>query len=211
MNIIFSHGFGVRYDDRGLFSDIQKALPDADCHMFDYNKVHDDGNMTVRSLPEQTKILESELSKLNGNVTLICHSQGCIVVAMTDLPNVDEVIFLAPPGSLSKSEMLDTFGTRPGVKIDFNDVSEFTRRDGSTTFVPKVYWEGLDAINVSDLYKNLSKNHKLTIFRATEDEILGTTDFSQLSKVHVVDLVANHDFSGPVRDKLVAKLSGIIR
>ena len=34
--VVYSHGFGVRKDDRGLFTDIAAALPEAESVMFDY-------------------------------------------------------------------------------------------------------------------------------------------------------------------------------
>ena len=35
--VIFSHGFGVRQDDCGLFTAIAKQLPNVEPIMFDYN------------------------------------------------------------------------------------------------------------------------------------------------------------------------------
>ena len=49
--IIYSNGFGVRKEDRGLFTAIAKALPDAQHVMFDYNPIHDESNtLTVKPL-----------------------------------------------------------------------------------------------------------------------------------------------------------------
>jgi hypothetical protein len=35
--IVYSHGFGVRKDDRGLLTDIAKSMPGVDHVLFDYN------------------------------------------------------------------------------------------------------------------------------------------------------------------------------
>lgn len=209
-NVVFSHGFGVRYDDRGLFTDIQTAFPDARCHMFDYNKVHKDGNMTVRPLNDQAKMLEDELAKINGPVTLIGHSQGCAVAALADVSNVKDIIFLAPAHSLSQERTLKTFGSRPGSTVDIKGTSEFARRDGTTTYVPQEFWNLFDSVDLLDLYEKLGQQHALTIFRATEDEILGLSDFSQLASAEIVDVAANHDFTGSARDELIMGLGKVL-
>jgi hypothetical protein len=45
--VIYSHGFGVRKDDRGLFTDIAATLPSAEHIMFDYNQV-DEATVLLR-------------------------------------------------------------------------------------------------------------------------------------------------------------------
>jgi hypothetical protein len=103
--IIFSHGFGVRYDDRGLLTEIASAFPQYKAHLFDYNLANETlKTLTVQPLTKQAKILENEVVSFVNNeapesITLICHSQGCIVAALADLEDspIDKVIFLARP------------------------------------------------------------------------------------------------------------------
>lgn len=199
--IIFSHGFGVQRDDRGLFTDIAAAFPEYQAHMFDYNIVYNNGDMTVRPLVEQAEILEAELAKIGDDVRLVAHSQGCIVAALADISKVQSVIFLAPPDAISVSQMTKVFGTRAKGGLKFNGTTEITRRDGSTTYVPKEYWDKLDNIDVLGLFENLSRLHNLTIIRATEDEILPGTNFDRLDHASVINLATNHDFAD--RGKLI--------
>ena len=48
--IIYAHGFGVRKDDRGLFTDIAKVFPDTNHIMFDLD-ICDNENNTVTIRP----------------------------------------------------------------------------------------------------------------------------------------------------------------
>ena len=45
--VIFSHGFGVRKEDRGLFTAIYRAIPDIKGVMFDYNPINEKSNLTL--------------------------------------------------------------------------------------------------------------------------------------------------------------------
>ena len=49
--IIFSHGFGVKADARGMFPEIAAAFPDYESIVFDYNEVLPNGDTVVASLP----------------------------------------------------------------------------------------------------------------------------------------------------------------
>jgi hypothetical protein len=44
--VIFSHGFGVGKDDRGLFTDIADSLKNVESVMFDYNDIDEAKNIS---------------------------------------------------------------------------------------------------------------------------------------------------------------------
>ncbi len=61
--IIYSHGFGVQKDDRGLFTDIAKDLPGFEHFMFDYNEFDAEINtMSVTPLDKQAEILKEKIA-----------------------------------------------------------------------------------------------------------------------------------------------------
>ena len=97
--VIYSHGFGVRKDDRGLFTDIAAALPGATHRMFDYNRRDETtGNLTVAPLAEQVGMLRNQIEKARADtpgaiIDLICHSQGCIVAALLAPRDVRKTLF----------------------------------------------------------------------------------------------------------------------
>lgn len=209
-DLVFAHGFGVRADARGMFTDIEEALPEANCITFDFNTFDSDGNTTVTPLDEQVKILQSHIDQVQEGATLICHSQGCIVASLANLDKIGQVIFLAPPPLISIERFISKFGKREGSVLNLEGISSIPRSDGSATYIPKEYIESIKSIDVPSLYKKVAQNHKLTIFRATKDNILGKTNFDYLKNIKVIDIAADHDFTGDARGKLVGSIKEMI-
>lgn len=208
-DIVCSHGFGVRADDRGLFTDIRSGLQDRKVVTFDYNSVDDDGNITVAPFDEQAKTLSDKIKEANNIDTVICHSQGCITASLADLGDVKRVIFLAPPGELNIERFMRIFD-RPGAHINLSGSSSIPRRDGTTTFVNKDYVDSISSVNIPELYTQLAGKVELIIIRAMNDEILGETQFDYLKKVRIINMSASHDFTGEQRKTLINNIKGIV-
>lgn len=212
IDIIFAHGFGVRADARGMFTDLAKALSETNCITFDFNTFDNDGNTTVTPLNGQVEILQSHIDQAQEGAALICHSQGCIVAGLANLDKVGQVIFLAPPTEISIERFMKKFGRREGSVMNLKGLSSIPRSDGSTTYIPKEYVESIRSIDVPSLYKKVAKSHKLTIVRATKDNILGETNFDYLKNVKIVDIAAaDHDFTGEARNVLVENIMKMIK
>lgn len=208
-DIICAHGFGVGADARGMFTDIAKAIQNYNFVTFDFNTIDPSENMTVAPLDKQVDILEAKLEEVQSPKIILGHSQGCVVVSMAKLHDVEQVIFLAPPDSLDLERFAKVFD-RPGGKIDLLGTSSIPRRDGTTTYVSADYIDSIRNINIPELYEKLSKKCKLTIIRATEDEILGNTDFSYLDKAKIINITANHDFNkDSSRQELINNLKNL--
>lgn len=208
--VIYSHGFGVRQDDRGMFTDIAATLPNARHIMFDYNEVDEaTGNLTVLPLNEQAEKLRQVMAETrdgspNAIIDLIAHSQGCIVACLADLEGVRKAIFIGPPAKLSVDDMVRIFTARSGSEINLHGVSRLQRADFSTTTVPPKYWKSIEGINPVALYNNLSKTTPLTLMNATDDEVIGNKDFSGLSsKIKVMEIKTGHNFEGEGRQQLI--------
>lgn len=209
--IIFSHGFGVQKDDRGLFTDIATGLPAAIKKvLFDYNEVdHLANTLSVRPILTQAKILKSKIDSALASgarkIIIVGHSQGCIVAAMTDLPSeVVELIFLAPPVAFDIERSMNTFKSRPGTVINLEGESRLARRDGSITIVPAAYWRERSELDVSLSYGRCAKGRKLVIIQATNDEVLaGERSNLRVEGAVQIRLSADHDFTGSARPDVV--------
>lgn len=209
--IIYSHGFGVRKDDRGLFTDIAPVLSDAEHVMLDYNQADDNANtLTVTPLSAQAEKLKLVIGETQDEnpgavVDLVCHSQGCVVAAMAQPQNIRKTIFLAPPDHFAAvNQKVKKMLERPGTKLNDDGSMSYPRRDGSTTIIPKEYWSDIQDIQPIDLYNKLTKQTRLTVINAKQDEVIGSLDFSKLSPdIKVVELDANHDFTNEARNKLL--------
>lgn len=207
--IVCSHGFGVRADDRGLFTDIAAAMPEYRFITFDYNIVEDSGNLIVRPLQEQVKILNEHISTESAKVTLLCHSQGCIIASLADLENIDTIIFLAPPTTDSIKHFLGRMLSRKGAVYDPDGVSSLPRSDGTMTYMSGGYAQSIRAVNIEEKYTNLAAKHNLIIIKAKEDEVLGKTAFDFLD-VPILELDGGHEFAQPHRSELVAELQKLL-
>ncbi|MCL5012090.1 MAG: hypothetical protein M1320_01565 [Patescibacteria group bacterium] len=214
--LLFSHGFGNQKDDRGLFPDIVRALGTPDNRMFDYNDINAERNvLTVKPLYEQVKILKKNLDEIQSNpendVVLICHSQGCLIPSLLGPENIKHTIFIAPQHNISIYRMVNMFKDRPGSEINLSGTSVFARRDGSKTLVPPEYWRSIKNIDPISLFNDFSRKTKLYIFVPTKDEVLGKTDFSNISSRACVDYIeSNHDFTDGGRHVLFEKIKSAI-
>jgi predicted alpha/beta hydrolase len=94
---IYSHGFGVKKDDRGLFTDIAVQLSEFEHVMFNYNSFDEANNtMTVTPLDEQAEKLAKKIKVVKESnpdtpLYLICHSQGCIVAALAKAEGFEKI------------------------------------------------------------------------------------------------------------------------
>lgn len=216
--VLYSHGFGVKKDDRGLFTDIASSLDNFEHVMFDYNQINEQNNtLTVTPLHEQAEMLKSQYDSLrskypDATIDLVCHSQGCVVAGLADLRGLRKTILLAPPTRFLGSEAkLKQMSEREGTVIEDGVVS-YPRRDGSTTIIKQDYWQSRDKI--SDpiaLYNQLSQETEVTIVEALDDEVLGESDYSALStKVLHVQQEANHDFTNEARPVLLKTIGEVL-
>lgn len=207
--VIFSHGFGVRQDSRGMFTDVAAALP-YETVLFDYNQYDQQTNtLTVAPLKAQAEKLRQVLANAqhkhpNAYFYLVCHSQGSLVAAMLKPEGIRRTLMIGPPAMISVERMAKVFGQRPGAHWDTNAESSFPRRDGSTTKVPAAYWKDLKGLDPIALYNDFARVTAVTIIHAKQDEIIGSKDYSGLdSNIKNIYLEANHDFTGAARPKLV--------
>ncbi len=122
--IVFSHGFGVKSDARGMFTQIAETFPEHTFVFFDYNTILENGDIEVSPLNEQTEKLQQKLDEQQGEVFLLAHSQGCIVAGLAALDDVKKVILLAPPVEMSMERVVNKLMKKPGAEIDLEGVSK---------------------------------------------------------------------------------------
>jgi hypothetical protein len=214
MTVIFSHGFGVGKDDRGLFTGIAQGLQLDSPIMFDYGS-RNGQEVTFPPLREQAKMLEEKLREVfaedpKAEPTLICHSQGCVVAALANTTGVKRAIFLAPPMRLDLEWLKDFFGSREGSVVRIDGESRLMRRDGTTTVVGPEYWKDLREVDPIEVYNDMAQPVDITMIIASQDEVLGDDAFSATGalseKIGVRELAGNHDFTGTSRSVLISLL-----
>ena len=205
--IVYSHGFGVRKDDRGLFTDIANAIPEAEHGKPEPENI--DFTLIMIYLPilqKQVQKLRVQLDNIDNDtkVDLVAHSQGCVVAALVKPRNVRQILYLAPPDNVDAEQLINFFGSREGSVIDLEGQSRIPRRDGSTTIIPAEYWQSLKGLDVIRLYNRLPDLAKVKFLIANEDEVLGMTNFDKSDeRIDLVQLSGSHDFTDEARQYLV--------
>lgn len=210
--ILFSHGFGVKKDSRGMFTEIAASLPEYKPVMFDYNLINSETNETVvEPYSKQSHLLEAQLGNIhdddpNADITLICHSQGCIMPCLLDRLDVSKVILLAPPKLLGSKNRQN----RRYESTDSGDI-KIPRKDGSTTIVTKEFLDELERTEPLKLYKQLAESINTSMIIAKQDEIIKDTGFSNVAgQIKIYEIDGDHNFSGPDRKGLLQTLSKIL-
>jgi len=201
--IVFSHGFGVRKEDRGLFTAISKALPGTRSVMFDYNPINEKANtLTAVPLNEQARKLRKVINNARAEypgaiIDLVCHSQGCVVAGILKPRGIRKIIMLTPPDDLSEATVARQQGRLRETEIDTTVRTRLLRSDGSTTVIHPDYWQSLKGVEPVKLYNRLARFTALRIINAKEDEVLDNVSFEGIDpSISMVTLEGNHNFEG---------------
>lgn len=201
--IIFSHGFGVRKEDRGLFTAIADALPEAKSVLFNYNPINEESNtLTAELLGEQVrklrKVINTTREEYPGAVIdLVCHSQGCVVAALLKPRYIRKIIMITPPDDVSEATVAKQLSARRETVIDTSTRTRLERSDGSTTVIHPEYWQSLAGVEPIKLYNRLARFTALRIINARQDEVLGNVSFEGIDPgISLVTLDGNHNFEG---------------
>ncbi|QQS21502.1 alpha/beta fold hydrolase [Candidatus Saccharibacteria bacterium] len=210
--VICSHGFGVRADSRGMFTEIAGALSGATFVLFDYTDSDGRGGTYVPSLTEQAKRLQRTIDTHKGeDITLLCHSQGCMIAGMVDVSTVSKVILLAPPTGTIMQRLLERIAARPGSYKDGTGAYHLVRSDGTMTTIDKAYMDEIATVHPEWLYARIAESVPTVLVRATEDDVLGKTRLGHLAGAQRYEIAADHNFTGSARPKLIALLKDLIK
>lgn len=213
---LFSHGFGVLRDDRGLFTDIAAALPGRHV-LFDYNDPRPDGTLFQNPFSVQAKRLTQQLAAIRNEhpdavVDVVAHSQGCYAVALANPTGIRNVILVAPLVSPDLSRTIDRYRDKAGAVIDMEGESRLPRTDGSITIVPAQYWrERATGPAPITLYNTLAEHTRTTIIHANQDQVLKAASYEGLDpRVPITRLDSDHDFTGAARQVLVQEVRRLL-
>jgi len=215
--VVFVHGFGVRWDSRGMFTEIKDSLPnDWGYVLFDFYDVSGE-DVYIASISQQLKLLNEILNEVSSEnnaarIHIIAHSKGCVVTALA-MPKIDgKVILLAPPETFGKN-LQDYFEKYPGVQRAKNEII-IPRKDGTITHIPNSYFKESLQIQPEEEILKLSKQSKVIIFQTTEDEVIGQTSYTKLQSIpniEIIPIISDHNFTGDYRKHLIKQLKDLLK
>jgi hypothetical protein len=214
--IVFSHGFGVQWDARGMFVEIAENLSNEfDYVFFNYNETVD-GSVYIEELKEQEEVFKNVMNyvqtKPYEEINIITHSFGAIVPLKLNPNNINHAIFIAPPTEVDRDKQLELLKRRPGSEFNPHGYSTFTRSDGSKTYVNISFYNSLIDLKAVDLFNNSKANQK-NIIMALEDEIVSNEmlDVVELKRdVVVTKIHGNHNFTEENREILIEEIKRIL-
>jgi pimeloyl-ACP methyl ester carboxylesterase len=218
--VVFSHGFGVRRDGHGLFTDIAAALPEGWGYLlFGYDRF-DEATQSQRlvSAAQRQEILETVIdwTRLQSGVQqvhLVGHSMGSLTVAALAPQNIGEIVLMAPPLRLG-SRFVERFNKRPGILHEGHTWS-IPRSDGTTSVVDDNDLADLVDVDPEGELVKLAMFRSYTIMIADSDEVLPDADYTELMVMPSISMQgieqANHDFAGQARAATVQAVINLLQ
>lgn len=209
--ILFVHGFGVKRDSRGLFTEIEKLFINKAISI--RGDFIDTEKSVTRALPISTQanrlttIMQYTNQKFHPKrIVYIGHSQGALVIAKA-FPTNSTVYLLAPPLMDAPSEhfALTEGWKRPGSHLDISNESRLMRSDKSITLVGADFWSDFETYHPGELYSRLNKQNTLHILFAEHDQVLGVQNAPASIDTRTIP-DTNHDFKGVGRPILMDTL-----
>lgn len=210
--VVFSHGFGVRRDARGIFTDITAALPAGWGYvLFEYDVFDEATNsVTISGFSDRVKHLQAVLEWTHqqagvGKVHAVGHSIGALTIADLAPENVESIVLIAPPLSLGL-HFAERFTKRPDVK-HAGHTWKIPRTDGTTTIANEEPLAEIMNIEAEAVLAKLAFFRPYVMILAGADEVLQDDDYTELIVMPTVNMIgvdgANHDFTGNARAELV--------
>ncbi len=200
--ILFSHGMGVMKDNRGLFPYLKRRIEPLgfETKMFDYNDINTETKeVYVKPFSKQAVILQDQIDRAKEEgyeeIVIIGQSQGSLIPALCDVSGVKQVIGISPFFHTNIDDILRRYSAKEGNVINFAGETRRRRSDGTTTVMPKEYWEERFKTNVEDLYNSLAKATQLTLINALQDEIMQFTNLQRVKYARIINTDGDHDFS----------------
>lgn len=207
--VVFSHGFAVRRDSRGMFTDLAASLPEtAGYVLFDYDGTEGD-MVRATYVADQIARLRRVVDWVRQQpgvktISMIAHSRGCLIAALAKIHPLHCAIMLAPP--LVQGHARQYFTHKLG-SIRKDDDWYVPRSDGTTTIISEGVFEEFDQVQREAVLLEYADVQPMLVIAAGADGVLGDQDLSGLGQARNIQLEtiagASHDFEGAARQQLI--------
>jgi len=218
--VVFSHGFGVKRDSRGMFTDIVRHLPEGFGYvLFDYYDI-DEAHNSVRltDFAEQVTRLQTVLEwtlkqPRVEDVGMIAHSMGCIVAALTAIRGLSHVVLLASPTSIGERTR-KYFTSKEGAKKQ-GDTWIVPRKDDTTSLIPESLFDQFEAIDAEQSMLKYADTQPFMLVTASKDMAVKGAVYDRIRAkpgIQYIEILgADHNFSGPNRKPLLETITGYLQ
>lgn len=210
--VVFSHGFGVRRDNKTIYTDIGNLLKnDYLIIRFDYQVVHQDGNsMEVQPWTTQAITLKHVLEWVQKEhkikeLNIIAQSAGCYIPCILMPDNIKKSLFISvPPEGSGLKELKYDIEVRSKTKVNLSGMTKLCKSDGSVRYLSGKFWDEFKKMkDPLELYKRYSNVTELHMMRALDDDIMAWGNYDSIKEmkdIHYIELPGDHNLRG--RDRI---------
>ncbi|MBI2356743.1 hypothetical protein HYV12_01695 [Candidatus Dojkabacteria bacterium] len=208
--ILFSHGFGIRKDNLGLFIFLSEKLQRLGyiTVLFDYYEYNEE-TKEVYTIPfsKHAEILQAQIEKVKKeypgkDIKIVAQSQGCIIPTLCDMTGISQVIGISPFFLTDRNSILERYNARPDSTTDFSSISRRKHSDGKITVIPPEYWTERFNTNQYDLYNKLAQKTSLTLIYGNKDNLATSADIKNIRNTKIIETESDHDFTGENKEIL---------
>ena len=214
--VVFSHGFGVQRDSRGMFSELAESFDsDWGVLLFDYNDINGN-NVSLRPYSVQQAMLKTVLEYVKDQyktIVVVGHSMGAITVGLLDSPIPVLSILLAPPVHGPRPNADSAWAARPGAYYE-GDMLIVPRKDGTISHIPQAFFDESALVDCPQVLEHYARHANVFIIQALEEDILSHTENYQRLQIDQTRLIAlhgNHNFDSPHRAELKSTIYKLLR
>ncbi len=213
--IVFSHGFGVGRDSRGMFTNLVEQLSeDYLCVQFEYTTWKGKENW-IDSFKIMQQTLKRVIEYLDRKYQIhdkhiVAHSLGCLLASVCS-NDFHKQIYLAPTVEPIAERLQTYFSNKPGSVVDESGTISATRTDGSTTHITHSFFEEIKPIIPWDVYATSRKT--VLVVEAAQDELITnhTEAWRVLGNFEVISIPGDHNFTASNRPLLVQTVLDYLR
>ncbi len=213
--VVFSHGFGVGRDSRGMFIDIeQELMPDYLCVRFDYSQVLENGDTIIGSYEVMQKTIATVVEHVQAHykpltVHLIAHSLGGLVASSVFSQFDGYKILLAPSITPVSQRLQEYFTQKPGTLIEANGDIIAERSDSARTHIAASFFTELQSYIPLDQYAQVTGD--LYVLQAKQDTVIENRPelIKELDRVIFSEIDGDHNFEEKARAQLVQYIRDI--
>lgn len=218
--VVFVHGFGVKRDSRGLFTQIGEALNDKYLVVrFDLVEILQSENATkVFPISTQAQMLKQVIVYVKNElgcrkIDIIAHSLGCLVTGWLSPNNISKSILLASPVEPPYARMKAYFELRADTEFNEEGTSRIKRSDGSWTLVDQGFWRDIKSIDPAMIYTELAVKTDLYFVRAMQDQVITENNYDEIKAIvdlSYIELNGDHNFSNDDRSALINTIDKLL-
>lgn len=209
--IVFNHGFGTDKHERGIFDAIVEKLETETNNRafirFSYSGYgQSEGKQEEKSLDTMADDLLTiwhfvdEHKSKDAVVKTLSFSMGNQILSKAlskNLFDIKTMICVNPANFKTREESKAKWDSRPGVKIDADNILHIPRADGSVTKIGQEFWDSIDPVSYRGNLTEAVEKYNSVLIRAIDDDVVDNAELTKLPFNKIIEIHGNHNYTKP--------------